>query len=182
MKGEIQGIDKGTKWVGLKEENLADALEQERRAVAFWFSTHYWGAASPPPQQDVQHLIEKYPVGWSLFLRHAPLYQIWTGECVQALARYLEDISARVIVEVGAGDGRLIKWLSTCLPSSMALVASDNSSWSRVQEYRVGEVAALPYPDAIQRFTPDTVISSWMPTPKIGLLTFGQPPSCSVTY
>ena len=140
-----------------------------RAMVDSWLEAHYWNAAEPPSFSRVQsfmaYLRDSHgDMDVVQALRPLPLYQLWTAESVAIIAAWLRRRNARVVLEVGAGDGRLTAWLRPLVPAEMRLIATDDRSWVRPAARALPRtVHRLHYDQALVRFRPDTVLSSWMP-------------------
>lgn len=143
-----------------------------------WLGRHYYGAPVPPTSAEVGQLLRRLCVrfrqtSFSSCLmmpsgEQLALYQIWTKETIDALATWLEHERAQVVLEVGAGDGLLTHWLRARLRDiPIRLIATDNGSWQTSASlhwpHRAENVWQLTAAQALARFQPDTVLSSWMP-------------------
>lgn len=100
-------------------------------------------------------------------LRNHGLFQVWTKEFIESFASYLRKIISdpdAVILDVGAGNGLLTFWLSGL---GLRIIAVDNQSWplwSEKWKVRYPEwVLKMDYKEALRIFSPEIVISSWMP-------------------
>lgn len=145
----------------------AEAAQRASVHARVWLHRHYWNATKPPAFQIVRGFMDglRDDDGSSLareVLRAQPIYQLWTAESVAALAAWLQRRGARRIVEVGAGDGRLTAWLQPLLPQAR-LVATDDGSWTITHKHALNLVRPAPVAQALKRYEPDTVLSSWMP-------------------
>lgn len=69
-----------------------------------------------------------------------------------------------VILEVGAGDGRLSGFIRQRLWAlgidDISVIATDSGEWEITPE---AEVITMDQAEAVQQYKPDIVISSWMP-------------------
>jgi len=99
-------------------------------------------------------------------------YEVFTTDYVEAFATYLKGridalaFKNPVILEVGAGDGRLSYALQKRLPSSVSVIATDDNSWFSVTTpayVKDFQVKQLNYKQALAEFKPHIVICSWMP-------------------
>ncbi|KKS94363.1 MAG: hypothetical protein UV68_C0012G0002 [Candidatus Collierbacteria bacterium GW2011_GWC2_43_12] len=100
-------------------------------------------------------------------------YEIITNEYIEAVTKYLsrrvEEINAEndkrvVILEVGAGTGRLSHFIDESLKSKSQNydVVSTDLSLDNSQNLRT--VEQLGYEEAIEKYHPDIIICSWMPS------------------
>ena len=116
----------------------------------------------PKPRHDPYHI---HQVG---------LYELWTEEYVQGLAQYLRQLlldcapvsGECVILDAGAGDGRLVQHLRQqldCNPpalpnnSTLTLVAVD------VAQPAAPGVEQLNFQAALRQYRPVIVLCAWMP-------------------
>lgn len=108
-----------------------------------------------------------------------PVYLLPTRQWIAALAAWLDEVKARSVLEVAAGDGFLSRCLQKARPQ-LRVIATDNHSWTKASarsspqdahEFR-GVVFAGIRPDdvekigavaAVKREQPDVVIVSWAP-------------------
>jgi hypothetical protein len=101
------------------------------------------------------------------------IFEIWTKEYINALGEYLtqrvKELSGTkenptVILEVGAGDGRLIHFLqekmNELIPDRVILVASDSGNWKISPSFTVENIINK---EALVKYNPRIVICSWMP-------------------
>lgn len=111
-----------------------------------------------------------------------PVYLLPTREWVNALARWLDGVKARSVVEVAAGDGFLSSCLRKARPA-LRVVATDTHAWHKpearqsiddkrafkgiafagITHDRDGEVLRMSAGTAIEKHRPDVVILSWPP-------------------
>lgn len=89
-------------------------------------------------------------------------FEIWTAEYIDALAAHLAarlQDGPGVVLEIGAGDGYLAKFLRDRLRAKeISVYATDIDS-----PEDGAEVEALECEQALLAYQPDVVISSWMP-------------------
>lgn len=91
------------------------------------------------------------PRDWS------PIFQFWFEEYIDGLAKYiLANVGYSLVLEVGAGDGQLTKLLKA---KGINILATDDYSW----KIRKTNVEKLDHKQAIDKYKPAMVISSWMP-------------------
>lgn len=74
-----------------------------------WLLAHYWSAPTPPSPEAVAAALGDAPA--TDRFAPLPLYTLWTDVGVAALAAWIRDQGLRRVVEVGAGDGCLTRWL-----------------------------------------------------------------------
>lgn len=102
-----------------------------------------------------------------------PIFEIWTKEYIHALGSYLaqrtEELGGTeenptVILEVGAGNGRLTHFLqekmNEIIPGKIIIVASD-SGYRKIPP--TFPVENIPHNEALAKYKPKIVIFSWMP-------------------
>lgn len=105
--------------------------------------------------------------------KERPIFEFWTKEYVNALGTYLarrvEELAGTeenptVILEVGAGNGRLTYFLqeklSELIPGKFKAVATDSGRWKIPPAFPVENI---PHDKALARHKPKIVIFSWMP-------------------
>lgn len=135
--------------------------------AATWFAEHYLASDEPPRYDEVLALLEhddRGPNGLYRQCRELPVFQVWTAEAIRALAKTLLRLGSKKVLEVGAGDGRLTRWLAQELGNQVEIHASDSGEWNDgILRQPVTDILPLSYQEAIGHVLPDTVISSWMP-------------------
>ncbi len=101
-------------------------------------------------------------------------YQVYTVEFIDSLAAYLRDrlriyskgIGQLTILEVGAGDGRLTRFLKNKFltdGTEVDIIATDSKDWEdRSLTNSSGDVEILSYLEALKKYQPEIVISCWM--------------------
>ncbi len=115
---------------------------------------------------------------WLKFCRNKefPVYELFNEEYVEALAEYCierakEYSSSKenplVILEIGAGNGRLSHFLGQKLeeraPGQTKIIATDSGEWNLKKD---SFVESLAHKEALEKYKPAIVISSWMPLGK----------------
>jgi hypothetical protein len=108
-----------------------------------------------------------------VFDRNNPIFEIWTEEYIRAFGNYLaqrvEELGGTeenptVILEVGAGNGRLTFFLqeklNEIMPGKVKIVASDSGDWRIPPAFQVDNI---PHKEALAKYKPRIVIFSWMP-------------------
>lgn len=91
------------------------------------------------------------------------VFQLLNIEFIKELANEIKEISPEIILEVGAGEGLLGKYLGKELGKEIILT-DDNSWWDR--EYikiENKDVLRMDYEAAIKKYNPDFIIVSWIP-------------------
>lgn len=102
-----------------------------------------------------------------------PIFEFWTKEYIHALSTYLAqrvealggtEENPTVILEVGAGDGRLTHFLqekmNELMPGKVKIIATDSSDWKIPLAFPVEKMS---HNEALEKYKPKIVISSWMP-------------------
>lgn len=99
-------------------------------------------------------------------------YQVYTVEFIKSLASYLLERINRyrkptadfTILEVGAGDGRLTKFLKEHLASEkINVIATDSKDWETKSLTNASvDVEKIDYLEALAKYQPQIVISCWM--------------------
>ena len=125
-----------------------------------WLLRHYWNAPTPPTHAAVAAVAADLPLSLTAVCEGLPIYQLWTAESVAALARWIQDQGLRRVVEVGAGDGCLSRWLRPLL-SGVTVVATDSGAWRTI--HPLAPVERCDATLAPRQYDADAVLSSWMP-------------------
>jgi hypothetical protein len=107
------------------------------------------------------------------FGKENPIFEIWTKEYIHAFGSYLaqrvEELGGTeenptVILEVGAGNGRLTHFLqekmNELIPGKVKVVASDSGDWKIPPTFPVENIS---HNEAFAKHKPKIVIFSWMP-------------------
>lgn len=102
-----------------------------------------------------------------------PVFEVFNRTHVNALAAYIVDTGYTSVLEVGAGDGRLAKYLSEAIhrvfrrrkekgahPRQIRVMATDNGSWNIETVF---PVERLDLVGALKKYDPELVIWCWMP-------------------
>jgi hypothetical protein len=106
------------------------------------------------------------------------VYELFTEEYIDKLAEYFVERSNEykasqenplVILEIGAGNGRLSYFLGKKLEEKalgqIKIIATDSGGWNLKRD-RDSFVEDLDYKEAMEKYKPSIVISSWMPYKK----------------
>ncbi|MDI6603285.1 MAG: hypothetical protein QME57_04235 [Patescibacteria group bacterium] len=107
------------------------------------------------------------------FDKENPVFEFLNEEYLNALADYfvgkIQEYGASeekplVILEIGAGNGRLSHFLQQKLeeraPGQTKVVATDSGEWRLKRDFPVEQ---LKHDEAMKKYSPDIVIVSWMP-------------------
>jgi hypothetical protein len=114
---------------------------------------------------------------FNTFCESEGVYDLFTDEYVEGLAEHLKG--RKLIVEVGAGSGRLSHLLRRKLGSRSEIIATDSGSWSRMRGLRpVYPVVKCDYSTALSTYNPDAIITSWMPMNQDWTSAFRKKESC----
>jgi len=101
-------------------------------------------------------------------------YQVYTQEFIASLTKYLseritvyKELNSEItILEVGAGDGRLTRFLRNSfseLNEKPNFIATDNKDWEIKGDTNVADdVEKIDYKEALEKYKPTIVISCWM--------------------
>jgi len=115
---------------------------------------------------------------WIEFLEkeNSPIFEIWTKDYIDRFANYLSQEAEllggtkenpTVILEVGAGSGKLSFFLSQKLRESnvatIKLITTDYHNEDFKIKSPYNNIVNLSEKDAIEKFKPSIVICSWMP-------------------
>ncbi|MFA6348415.1 MAG: hypothetical protein WCX30_03215 [Candidatus Paceibacterota bacterium] len=105
--------------------------------------------------------------------RDNQIYEFLNKEFINSLSDYLSErieklgaseSSPVIILEVGAGDGRLSHFLKerleTGFPNKVKVVATDSNEWKIKTVLPVEEINSK---EALEKYNPQIVICSWMP-------------------
>lgn len=107
------------------------------------------------------------------FDEERPIFEFFNEEYLNALADYfvgkIQEYGAGrerplIILEVGAGNGRLSHFLQQKLneraPDQTKVIATDPGKWRLKRDFPVEQ---LRHNEALEKYRPDIVIFSWMP-------------------
>lgn len=100
---------------------------------------------------------------FNAFCEFEGVYELFTDEYVTALAHHLKG--KKLILEVGAGSGRLAHLLRQKMSHRTQIVATDSGGWRKMRGLKPVNypVDQIPYDQALEKYKPDAVLSSWMP-------------------
>ena len=96
------------------------------------------------------------------YLRRRYIFQIYTGEFIEELGNLLHELqgdAASPVVEAGAGDGALSRFLRA---RGLNMLAIDDQSWEGGIAY-APEVQPGPLQDVLTREQPRVVLACWPP-------------------
>jgi hypothetical protein len=94
------------------------------------------------------------------------VFQLLNIEFIRELAKEIKKVNPEIILEVGAGEGLLGKFLSKELEKDIIL--TDDYSWWNKEKIKIEnkDIIMLDYIKAIKRYKPDFIIASWIPYKK----------------
>ena len=89
---------------------------------------------------------------------HKPhVFEIFTVGYINSLAEYLRSRGDNIIIEVGAGDGRLSEYLRQ---KGIKIIATDDYSWDIPKLFDVEKISNI---QALEKYSPNIIVSCWMP-------------------
>jgi hypothetical protein len=91
------------------------------------------------------------------------VFQLLSIEFIRELAQKIKEIDPNIILEVGAGEALLGKYLMKEL--NKEIILTDDYSWWEKDNLVIKnkDVIKLNYKDAINRYKPDLILASWIP-------------------
>lgn len=91
------------------------------------------------------------------------VFQLLSVEFIQELSKKIKEIDPETIIEVGAGEGLLGKYLSKELGKDIIL--TDDYSWWEREDVKINNenVIRMDYKNAIREYKPEFIIASWIP-------------------
>lgn len=108
-----------------------------------------------------------------------PVFEILNRTYINALAAYIIESGFSTVLDVGAGDGRLAKYLTEAIQrvarrerkkagggsgsrqaAPVRVIPIDNGSWNIIEVFPVEKLDLEP---ALKKYNPDFVIWCWMP-------------------
>ncbi len=117
---------------------------------------------------DIRHIVDihklkSFPLGLFGWTSAHHVFQLLNIEFIRELAKVIKDMNSEIILEVGAGEGLLGKYLSKELGKNIIL--TDDHSWWERENIKIGnkEIIKKDYKDAIKSYNPDIIIASWIP-------------------
>jgi SAM-dependent methyltransferase len=130
----------------------------------------------PSRQEIIDTFTERYS-DLDEFRGNSGIFEILNRDYVNALADYLQQRADEMhtdkpitVLEVGAGTGRLSQFLNEAIQkkkkgpdSQINIVATNKDSGGMVSVATPKGVEDLDYREALLKYEPDIVISSWMP-------------------
>ncbi|MDP9249579.1 MAG: hypothetical protein M3M85_03685 [bacterium] len=134
----------------------------------------------PEFQEAQAHLTDSAEIAgnistWHKFFDTHHIHEIWTKEYMRAFGNYLARRTKElggtekkpvVILEAGAGDGRLTHFLEEemgkIIPRKFKLFACDSGETETPIPHKF-PVEAISHREALQKYKPQIVIFSWMP-------------------
>ena len=179
-----------------KFQYLGDEDSRRRELVKQLKEARVGSDLSQWTAEDVLEACGCYIYGTSpfnAFCEEEGVYDLYTQEYVDGLAQHLKG--RRLVLEVGAGSGRLSYLLRRRLGDKTEVIATDSGSWSRMKGHRPKyPVAKCDYKTALSLYDPDVVITAWMPMNQDWTPTFrekssvqeyiliGNPESCGKSW
>jgi len=164
----------------MKFQYLGDEDAQRRKLVAAARQARTGQDLNGWTLEDVLESCGCYVHGTSAFNAFCELegvYDLFTDEYVQGLADHLKG--RRLVLEVGAGSGRLSHLLRKKLGSKTEVIATDSGSWSRMRGHRAKySVVKCDYESALSVYEPDVILTSWMPMNQDWTSLFRKKKSC----
>lgn len=108
-------------------------------------------------------ITKSFPPGLFGWTSAHHVFQLLNVEFIQELAKIIKEIDPEVILEVGAGEGLLGKYLSKELENEIIL--TDDYSWWERENVKIENkyVIRMDYKTAIKKYNPDFIITSWIP-------------------
>lgn len=114
---------------------------------------------------DLKNILQSksFPLGLFGWTHAHHVFQLLNIEFTRELAKEIKEINPEVILEVGAGEGLLGKFLSKELGKEIIL--TDDYSWWERENIKIEnkDVLRMDYKIAIKRYCPDLIIASWIP-------------------
>ena len=106
---------------------------------------------------------KSFPLGLFGWTSAHHVFQLLNIEFIRELAKEIKEISPEIILEVGAGEGLLGKYLSKELGKKVIL--TDDHSWWEREDIKIEnkDVIIMDYNAAINTYNPDLIIASWIP-------------------
>ncbi len=106
---------------------------------------------------------KSFPIGLFGWSHAHHIFQLLNVEFIRELAKYIKEIDPKIILEVGAGNGLLGKYLTKELGKEI-IMTDDYSWWGRDGiKLQNKDVIKMNYEVAINRYKPDFIIASWIP-------------------
>lgn len=106
---------------------------------------------------------KSFPLGLFGWTSAHHVFQLLNIEFIRELAKEIKEISPEIILEVGAGEGLLGKYLSKELGKEIIL--TDDHSWWEREDIKIEnkDVIIMDYKTAMKIYNPDVIIASWIP-------------------
>lgn len=106
---------------------------------------------------------KSFPLGLFGWTSTHHVFQLLNIEFIRELAKEIKEISPEIILEVGAGEGLLGKYLSKELGKEIIL--TDDHSWWEREDIKIEnkDVIIMDYKTAMKIYNPDVIIASWIP-------------------
>lgn len=117
---------------------------------------------------DLKHInnidkLKSFPLGLFGWTSAHHVFQLLNVEFIRELAKEIKDMNPEIILEVGAGEGLLGKYLGKELGKEIIL--TDDYSWWEREDIKIEnkDIIRKDYKDAICEYNPDLIIASWIP-------------------
>lgn len=112
-------------------------------------------------------ITKSFPLGLFGWTHAHRVFQLLNVEFIRELANKIKEIDPEIILEVGAGEGLLGKYLSKELGKKLGeeIILTDDYSWWEKENTKIEnkDVIRKDYKDAIKEYSPDFIIASWIP-------------------
>lgn len=181
FEGQLHG-KKDTPDLNKKEQTQELTPEVLRQKISdpFWL----------PNYKEISKVVDSYTDEYGSFLldkeeedkwfkfiknKENPVFEIWTKEYIDRFSNYLSERAKLfggtkekpiTVLEVGAGDGKLSYFLSNKLEESnvdsIKIITTGYDSETFNIKSKYNNVENLPEKDAIEKYSPDIVLCSWM--------------------
>jgi len=122
-----------------------------------------------PSIENIEDAFKTNPANFLNYCHRKNVFEFFTKEYVDALASYilsrkeiLKPKGKLKVLEIGAGNGALSFFLNKrFLGSDVKSIATDSGEWNL--ETGVYPVENIEHLEAIEKYSPDVIIFSWMP-------------------
>ncbi len=121
-----------------------------------------------PTRKEIVEAFESHANELLDFCHKHYIFEFFTVEYVQALAEHINTKKASikpkdemVVLEIGAGNGKLTHFLNKFTKDNIRVIATDSGEWDLNEN--VFSVEKIDHKEAIKKYCPDLIICSWMP-------------------